>query len=62
MMGKLARVSFLMRKNNEIVWGFRMVREDLEERVLICKLGGGGGGGGIFINREKSHLSTGTGL
>ena len=46
MMGKLARVRFLMRKNNEIVWGFRMVREDLEERVLICKLGGGGGGGG----------------
>ena len=63
MIGKLARVRVLMRKNSEIIWGFRMVREERKERVLIRKLGGGGGGegvGGICINRAKSHLSIGT--
>ena len=32
MMGKLDRVGILIRKNSEIVWGFRMVREVREER------------------------------
>ena len=32
MMGKLARVRVLMRKNSEIVWGFWMVREERKER------------------------------
>ena len=41
MMGKLARVRVLMGKNREIVWRFRMVRE---ERVLIRKWERRGGG------------------
>ena len=32
MMGKLARVRVLMRKNCEIAWGFWMVREERKER------------------------------
>ena len=32
MMGKLATVRVLMRKNSEIAWGFRMVREGREKR------------------------------
>ena len=32
MMGKLAKVRVLMRKNSEIVWGFQMVRKERKER------------------------------